>query len=229
MSILRKIQHRWPLLYVVITLAVSGMMLVAFAELARQTVFRQTMNIFDNMLIGLIRYHATPRLDQVMIITTSLSYGYIYGVFVIISLALLAIWRRWWELRVLVICLLGAHLLNELLKLLFHRARPDALRLVEAAGYSFPSGHAMVALCFYGMIAFLIARNISSWYWRFGVTISSCMLIIGIGVSRIYLGVHYPSDVLAGYAAGATWLLFLISLLMWWEQKRMKHMDEDKL
>jgi len=105
-----------------------------------------------------------------------------------------------------------------MLKHLFERARPEAFQIVAESGFSFPSGHAMVSLCFYGIVAFLIVRK-RSLQWRIAGAVVATLLIVGIGVSRIYLGVHYPSDVVAGYAAGATWLGFSISLVMWWEQE----------
>lgn len=216
------IQRRWPLLYIAITLSVSGLMLVLFAELAWETIFRHTMGIFDNAFIWLIRYFSSPGMDRAMIATTNLGFGYTYGVLVLGSFIVLALLRRWIEIKGLGVCLLGGALLNEVLKHLFERARPSATWLVEASGYSFPSGHAMVSLCFYGMIAFLITRKISSWHVRILVTITAALLVSAIGVSRIYLGVHYPSDVIAGYSAGATWLAFSISLLMLWERNLLK-------
>lgn len=114
----------------------------------------------------------------------------------------------------------GGAALNSLLKHLFVRTRPDLFRVVEATGYSFPSGHAMVSLCFYGMLAFFIVRNIKSLRWRLVIISLAVLLVVAIGISRIYLGVHYPTDVIAGYTAGAMWLFFRISLLAWWEQRR---------
>jgi membrane-associated phospholipid phosphatase len=214
-----RLQHRWPYLYIVSTLAISGVTLVVFSELAWKTIFRHTMGAFDNAFIWLVRYFATERLDQTMIVVTNFGYGYTYRFIVLATFFILMIQKRWLEVKGLLICLLGGVVLNELLKHLFERARPDAFRVVEAAGYSFPSGHAMVSLCFYGMIAFLIARNIPLWRWRLVVMVSAALFILSIGISRIYLGVHYPSDVLAGYTAGTMWLAFSISLLMWWERK----------
>lgn len=218
--LLLAIEERWPAVYIAASLAFSGLMLFMFAKLAWQTIFRNTMSVFDNMVIWLVRYFAVPGLDQAMIIITNLGYGTIYNAIVLGSAGLLALLRRWRELEALLLCLLGGAALNSFLKYVFERERPEAFRLVEAAGYSFPSGHAMVSLCFYGMIAFLLARQIRSWHGRNIIIVCAVFLIAGIGVSRIYLGVHYPSDVVAGYAAGATWLAFSISLLLWREQKQ---------
>jgi undecaprenyl-diphosphatase len=185
------------------------------------------MGVFDNAFIWLIRYFATAGLDKVMIFITNLGYGYTYDFIVFISFVVLAVLKRWLEMRGLAVCLVGGVILNELLKHLFERARPETFRIVEATGYSFPSGHAMVSLCFYGMIAFLIARTIPLWRWRMVVLSSAGLFILLIGISRIYLGVHYPSDVLAGYTAGGTWLAFSISLVMWWERK-LRHLQDKK-
>ena len=214
-----ELQRRWPAMYIAITLSISALMLFAFSQLVWHTIFRSTMDIFDNIVIGLVQYFATPLLYQIMLFLTNLGYGYTFIAMVLLSLGMLAFLRRWLELQALVMCLMGGAVLNALLKHIFQRARPEALHLVEAWGYSFPSGHAMVSLCFYGMIAFLISRNIHSWRGRIAIGAIAVLLISGIGISRIYLGVHYPSDVIAGYAAGATWLAFSISLLMWWEQR----------
>lgn len=214
------LQQRWPALYVVSTLAVSAFMLTLFAEMAWETVFRKTMVVFDNVIIWLVRYFANPDVDRIMIFITDLGYSLPYAVLVAVAFVVLACLKRWREAAGLAVCLAGGAFLNFVLKHLFERSRPDLFRVTEAAGYSFPSGHAMVSLCFYGMLAFLIARNIKSWYGRLGVISVASLLIAAIGVSRIYLGVHYPTDVVAGYAAGSMWLAFCISLLMWWERER---------
>ncbi|HWQ61496.1 MAG TPA: phosphatase PAP2 family protein, partial [Negativicutes bacterium] len=117
----------------------------------------------------------------------------------------------------LVVCLGGAALLNFLLKHLFERARPDMFTVISVTGYSFPSGHAMVSLCFYGMVAYLLCRHLPRLAPQLLVYGLTAALVTAVGFSRIYLGVHYPSDVLGGYIAGGTWLLFCVSLLWWWE------------
>lgn len=100
---------------------------------------------------------------------------------------------------------LGAYALNTLLKNMFSRERPPLEHLVEADGFSFPSGNAMVAAAFYGMIAYLLWRS-GARGAGWGVTLLLVLLGV-IGFSRVYLNVHYPTDILAGYAAGAMWML----------------------
>ena len=77
----------------------------------------------------------------------------------------------------------------------------------------------MVSLCLYGMIAFLLARHIANWRGRLTVVVLAATLVAAIGVSRVYLGVHYPTDVIAGYFAGGMWLTFSISLILWREER----------
>jgi undecaprenyl-diphosphatase len=100
----------------------------------------------------------------------------------------------------------GGAVLNALLKLYYHRARPDS-PLVLAHGYSFPSGHSMGAMCFFGSLAYVIFFTIERRHVLRMVAVLACGLaVLAIGASRIYLGVHYFTDVVAGYAAGLFWL-----------------------
>lgn len=216
------LQRRWPALYIVFTLAVSGLMLAFFAEVVWETLFRHQMDVFDNVFIWLVRYFASPELDRVMIVISELGYSYILGIIVLTVLLTLAYYRRRLVITGMLVCLGGAAFLIFLLKHLFERSRPELFRVVEASGCSFPSGHAMVSLCFYGLLAFLIARHIHRWRWRLAVGTLAVALVAAIGVSRVYLGVHYPTDVVAGYTAGAMWLAFCISLLMWREHERLE-------
>ena len=211
--------HR-PVLSLAVGLGVSALMLTAFVELAWETMFRSAMSLFDDVFVWLIRYFSSPGLDKVMIVISDMGYSKGYLVLVATVTSLIAWRKRWREAGMLAVCLIGGALLSFLLKNLFQRARPDLWQVVAASGYSFPSGHAMVSLCFYGMAAFLVMREISSWRWRMAVLMLAAVVSLAIGISRIYLGVHYPSDVLAGYAAGSTWLAFCVSFLLWWEQRR---------
>jgi undecaprenyl-diphosphatase len=213
------IQHHWPAVYMVASLGISAMMLFAFSALAWKTIFRNTLAVFDQAFVWLVRYYASPAVDQVMTFISAM--GFSNGYLIVVSgvFLLLLYYRHRWEVAALALCLGGGTALNLLLKSAFQRSRPE-LQIVTETGYSFPSGHAMVSLCFYGMVAFLIMRNLAVWRLRLAVMTVAVLLNVAIGISRIYLGVHYATDVVAGYAAGSMWLSLCISLLMWWEQDR---------
>ncbi len=110
--------------------------------------------------------------------------------------------RRRADAWFLVAAVAGSEILNLALKLAFHRERPSEAWSAAAAGYAFPSGHAMSSLVFYGALAAL------AWHsrWRWTVCAGSALLVVVVGTSRLALGVHYPSDVIAGWCAGAAWL-----------------------
>lgn len=104
--------------------------------------------------------------------------------------------------------------MEKALKITFHRQRPDlTLHLIQQGGHSFPSGHSMTSLVFYGMIIFLCQKNIKNKTITNIVTVLLVILIFLIGFSRIYLGVHYPTDVLGGWAIGICLLIILTSTL----------------
>ena len=211
-----RLAYRRQAVFIAAGFASSALMLALFFAVAEETFLYREMDFADSIIIWLVRCFARPGLDTVMIAITNIGSVRFYGLFMPIILAGLAFFQRWREAASLAICLGGAAGLNYLLKNLFERARPDLFRVVEETGYSFPSGHAMVALCFYGMIVYLAGRSIASRCQRFGLYFLAAILVIAIGISRIYLGVHYPSDVLGGYVAGAMWLSFCIAALAWY-------------
>lgn len=114
------------------------------------------------------------------------------------------------ELLLFALVLIGSHYFFRFLKIIFQRGRPDFHQLIEIGGYSFPSGHAMNAITVYGILLFLLWRNIPTRMGRIILATFCILMIFSIGFSRIYLGVHYPSDVLAGYFAGGFWLIVAI-------------------
>ncbi len=117
-------------------------------------------------------------------------------------------WRRQWlHLGAWLVAVGGGELLSLLLKLVLARPRPSgAPSLVGAPGYSFPSGHAMVSLIAYGMLTYYAMQGLQTWRARTGVVCGTAVLVLLIGFSRLYLGVHYFSDVAGGFAAGTVWL-----------------------
>ena len=103
-------------------------------------------------------------------------------------------------------------ILNQLLKRLLQRPRPTEFRIIEENGYSFPSGHSMVSMAFYGYLIYLIYRFVKNKYLKWISIVLLSLLICLIGISRIYLGVHYTSDVLGGFLISISYLVIYISV-----------------
>lgn len=103
--------------------------------------------------------------------------------------------------------------LNQILKMIVQRPRPVGYRLIEESGYSFPSGHSMVSAAFYGFLIYLVYKNIKNKYVKYIIITILSLLVLCIGISRIYLGVHYASDVLAGFLISICYLIIFISII----------------
>ena len=104
-------------------------------------------------------------------------------------------------------------ILNQIIKFIMQRPRPTEFRIIEETGYSFPSGHSMVSLAFYGYLIYLIYKYINNKHLKRTLIIILSVLICIIGVSRIYLGVHYTSDVLGGFLISFAYLIIYIELV----------------
>ena len=106
--------------------------------------------------------------------------------------------------------------LNIVLKQIVQRPRPTEYRIVNETGYSFPSGHSMVSMAFYGFLIYLIYKYVKNKYLKIGLITFLSILIISIGISRIYLGVHYTSDVMAGFCISVSYLVLYVSSVSNW-------------
>lgn len=162
----------------------------------------------ESILLAIQKLHA-PFLDRFMLGITFM----VGSVAILIScLALrsaLVHYNRPLEANTLGIAVIGAIGLNYWLKVLFARARPALWdRIIDVGHYSFPSGHAMVSMVIYGFLGYILAKEFPE--WRGQIFALTAVLIVAIGLSRLYLGVHWPTDVLAGYAVGLVWLIACI-------------------
>ena len=101
--------------------------------------------------------------------------------------------------------------LNQLLKRILQRPRPTEFRIIEETGYSFPSGHSRGSMAFYGYLIYLIYKYVKNKYLKWTLMVLLSLLIVSIGISRIYLGVHYTSDVLGGFLISISYLIIYIS------------------
>lgn len=157
---------------------------------------------------------------------TLLSRAEIIICFLIVALALLALWRRREQIAPLLVAVAGSAAFAYLGKFVFHRARPEHAAYLEKSA-SFPSGHAAIAVAFYGFAAYLVSRRAKTKKVKILAVLSALIIAVAVGFSRIYLGVHYLSDVWSGYLVGALWLIIGISLSEW-ELFRKKHLPEQK-
>lgn len=161
-----------------------------------------------------LQAHASPWLTAAMKVITAIGYFQV-GAVLIAGAALTALFLRWWvEASLVMLSPLGG-LLDEGAKRLGHRNRPEPTQLnVDAHlnGYSFPSGHAAFATYFLGLlIVILLVRAPDNLARRISIGILA-LLILLVGISRVYLGEHWPSDILGGYWLGALWLVLLIGV-----------------
>lgn len=104
-------------------------------------------------------------------------------------------------------------ILNQILKIVLKRPRPTEFRIINETGYSFPSGHSMISMAFYGLLIYLIYKKIKNKYLKATLIIILLLLILAIGISRIYLGVHYVSDVIGGFLISISYLIVYIKLI----------------
>jgi undecaprenyl-diphosphatase len=169
------------------------------------------MDNFDTNTAEYLQSLNSPLLTNIMKFFTFIGSGTVIAIIVILAIIFLyRVLKHRSELILLIGVVIGSGLLNLVLKIIFHRARPTINRLIEESGFSFPSGHSMAAFTLYGILTFLLWKHISSNRGRGLLIIISVLMITMIGISRIYLGVHYPSDVLGGFLASSTWLIFSI-------------------
>ena len=174
------------------------------------------INLFNNNLIGIdayvynkIQIFNSNNMTTFFKLFTELS-GSIFLVILCVLLFMLFKNKKYWVL--IIINLVTTVILNQCLKNIFLRQRPLHLMLVEESGYSFPSGHSMASMSFYGFLIFLIWQSKINKNYKWILTVMFSVIIILIGISRIYLGVHYFSDVLAGFCISLAYLIVFITI-----------------
>jgi membrane-associated phospholipid phosphatase len=186
-----------------------------FAQLADGVAGGGAVVHLDSAVAMWLHTHATGLATEVMSAVTRLGGADVLLAVTLVAVLALLLRRRVAHAAVMVAALAGGEALNWALKAAFERPRPEFSEpLATAAGFSFPSGHAMVSLAVYGALAFVIAARLKSRRTRALVLGSALALVIAIGFSRVYLGVHYVSDVLAGFSAGLAWLILCALVLL---------------
>jgi membrane-associated phospholipid phosphatase len=188
--------------------------LLFFAWLSDEVLDGETRH-FDEVTRNAVHQFASPLLTATM---RGISF---VGSTLFLTLATIALfawfmWRRWRrEAWLFGITMLGASILNTTLKLTFRRPRPlPFFNLLAPESYSFPSGHSLASFCFFGALATILTARINNPRINLLTWICSAVLVLLIGLSRIYLGVHYTTDVLAGFAAALIWIAVIRFLEM---------------
>lgn len=160
---------------------------------------------FDNYIINLFKYKSDI-LTNIMKIITFL--GSALSIILLTVLLIIVVKGKRNKILILINVIVTT-LLNQLLKNVFQRGRPiDSI--IEESGYSFPSGHSMVSMAFYGFLIYLVYKSNIKYKGLFVGLLS--VLIVLIGISRIYLGVHYPTDVIGGFTLSLSYLLLFIDI-----------------
>ena len=201
-------------------LAVTGLILGLLFVIMTILIVTDHIAWFDTAVISAVQGMETGWLTTWMKFFTFLGSSLMASVLSVLAfIFLMVVMKHRRELILFLVAVGGSEVWNIILKNVIHRARPDTHRLIEVTGFSFPSGHSMAAFALYGALTFLLWRHIPSFGGRVLMIIVGVALTLWIGISRIYLGVHYPSDVFGGYLASATWLMVCIILF----EKYWKH------
>ena len=179
-----------------------------FIELT-DTLQSEMLSTWDTRVTDYVISFRNPTLTQYFIIVTDIGDLYGYLAVLIISAALsYFVFKQWKYVLQIVLVLALASLSNVVLKRFIDRARPSIEHLVTVETLSYPSGHSMSAMAFYGFLIYLFTKFRMNKFLRAGSIAVLVLLILSIGISRIYLGVHFPSDVAGGFIAGFIWVVF---------------------
>jgi undecaprenyl-diphosphatase len=194
----------------------------AFGAIAEDVVEGDTITVIDVQLAHWFHTRATPGFTRIMLFVTHCN-G-ILGSSIMAALLALWFWRRrahYW----LIVCLIavpGGMLLNVALKHVFRRVRPSFDDpLLSLVTYSFPSGHTAAATVFYGLLACYLVRRTRAWQARALIVAGAVAMVMLVALSRMYLGVHYLSDVLAAAAEGAAWLAICVTAVSTLHRRRL--------
>lgn len=205
--------------YLTVGLGLAMLVLWGFAALADE-VLEGDVDRFDRAILAWIHGHGAPWIDTVAIEATAL------GSFVVLATLGLTLSVLLWHLQkqryvaLIWLAITGSLVLNQTLKVAFRRSRPDVFEwLVQVGSLSFPSGHAMNSMVFYTVAAYAIGHVVGPGRTRALTYAMAATIIAVIGFTRMYLGVHFPSDVLAGYAVGYAWAILCAAVTETWSRK----------
>lgn len=200
-------------LHLTIGFLVTLIGLVAFSIITHDVIRHRSITQLDLRVTDFLHSHGTLFGYGFWAVISSLGAGLTLSILGLGVALLLVLRRRWVVLGGWAAAVLGSGLLDGALKLAIRRPRPEvAVNFLSHLSWSFPSGHSMASMVTYGMVAYLFMLAMKGRRGlQIGVSLAAILLILAIGFSRLYLGVHYFSDVLGGFTAGALWLSACIS------------------
>lgn len=204
-----------------VVIVAAGGALWAFGSVVMRVVVASPLTVVDQRIVNLFQMLRTPGGDRVMLDASYIGSGRAVGTLAAAAAITALILRRRRDAMLVVASLVAGAAFFSVVKLIVRRPRPPlhSARIVQS-GFSFPSGHATMAAVFYATIAMILVAALRSDWLRALVIIVASALIVWIGLSRIYLGVHYPSDVLAGWSAGLLWALLVLAAERIWTAER---------
>ncbi len=213
--IARHVQGFWAALLAFVSVGLIAGVVAAWAfVLLGQVVLGGATQRFDERVLTLIAARRTVLLDHLALEATSLGNAGVLVMVVAVASVFLYISRHHYSAYLLWIAVAGEELINALLKGVYARPRPTVVSMeTMVMSKSFPSGHAMASVVVYGAIALLVGRLASSRTLRRATWALAAFVVALVGASRVYLGVHYPSDVLGGFIAGFAWITIVASTL----------------
>ncbi|MCE5275039.1 MAG: bifunctional DedA family/phosphatase PAP2 family protein [Deltaproteobacteria bacterium] len=199
-------------LHLTVGLSLSAVFIWIFGGITEDILTGDPFVAVDQWVVGRVLYFRSPLATSFMEAVTQLGGIRFIAVASLAAIAFHLMRRHFDKAAGFAAAIVGGSLLNSILKTVIHRPRPiSETTLVAAQGWSFPSGHAMMSVIFYGMIAYLLVRSVDSWRLKAFFMALAAFLVFTIGFSRIYLQVHYLSDVVAGFAGGLFWLSICIT------------------
>jgi undecaprenyl-diphosphatase len=192
-----------------------------FGIVAADVVAGDRITLLDVELARWLRARASPQLTTWMLVVTHLHSTTAICIYGTLAAAYMARARRWHAMVTVLVCVGGGLALNVLMKLAFRRPRPmldDPLLTLET--YSFPSGHVLGSTLVYGLFVVLVFRRTRRLHWRLLSVVGALAAIALVAFTRMYLGVHYLSDVIAGFLEGVVWLALCLGALdMLWHRR----------
>ena len=165
--------------------------------------------LFDKIILDSIHRQANPILFPLMRFISFIGSSSFLIPLMLLVIIYTLYKKKYYELKLLALSTLGSYTLNFILKLIFSRTRPVDYFLVEQGGLSYPSGHSMVTMTFYMTVAYIASKSLKDKDKKKWIYLFSSLMIILMGISRLYLGVHWPTDVIGGYLIG--YVFFYIS------------------